>query len=200
MDQHQTSNFQLQNKSQLGNQGNEHQTSNSQPQNKSQLGNQGNEHQTSNFQLQNKSQPGNQGNEHQTSNSQPQNKSQLENLGNDKPADLRERLLLFAKRILKICRTLPKIPECEGIRRQLADSGTSIGANFEEADGALSKKDFINKVGISRKEAKETRFWLRIISGLFIEEKSIQSDIKESEEIINILSSILRKSGVKKRR
>ncbi|KPJ65368.1 hypothetical protein AMJ44_10425 [candidate division WOR-1 bacterium DG_54_3] len=102
--------------------------------------------------------------------------------------------------MLKIFRMLPKIPECEGIRRQLADAGTSIGANFEEADGALSKKDFINKVGIARKEAKETRFWLRTISGVFIDERDLVADIKESEEIINILSSILRKSGVKKRR
>jgi len=142
-----------------------------------------NELQTSNIQLQNKSQPSNQG-----------------NLENNKIFDLRERLLIFAKRMLKIFRMLPKIPECEGIRRQLADAGTSIGANFEEADGALSKKDFINKVGIARKEAKETRFWLRTISGVFIDERDLVADIKESEEIINILSSILRKSGVKKRR
>jgi four helix bundle protein len=114
--------------------------------------------------------------------------------------DLRERLLIFSKRILQICKNLPKIPECEGIRRQLADAATSVGANFEEADGALTKKDFVNKVGISRKEAKETRYWLRVISGTYIDGKDLLADIKESEEIINILSSILRKSGAQKRK
>lgn len=109
-------------------------------------------------------------------------------------------MLVFAKRILKISRSLPKIRECDGIRRQLADAGTSIGANFEEADGALSKRDFINKTGIARKEAKETRFWLRTVSGLFIDERNLIADIRESEEIINILSAILRKSGANKKR
>jgi len=109
--------------------------------------------------------------------------------------DLEERLLGFAKRILQICRTLPKIPECEGIRRQLSRSSTSIGANYREADGALTKKDFINKVGISRKEAKETKYWLRIISGTYMREKELVLEIKEIEEIIKILSAMLIKSG-----
>ena len=117
----------------------------------------------------------------------------------NKVYDLRERLLIFSKRILKIYKMLPKIPECEGIRKQLADAATSVGANFEEADGALTKKDFINKTGISRKEAKETRYWLRVISGTYIDEKDLGGDIRESEEIINILSAILRKSGAKTR-
>ncbi|MGB9613592.1 MAG: four helix bundle protein [Candidatus Margulisiibacteriota bacterium] len=141
-------------------------------------------------------------NELQTSNIQIQNKSKprVEPQTSNKVYDLRERLLIFAKRILQICKMLPRIPECEGIRRQLADAGTSIGANFEEADGALTKKDFINRVGISRKEAKETRFWLRTISGTFVDEKELSADIRESEEIISILSSMLRKSGAVKRR
>ena len=84
--------------------------------------------------------------------------------------DLRERLLTYSKRILMICKMLPKISECEEIRRQLVAVGTSVGANFEEADGALTKKDFINKTGISRKEAKESKYWLRLISGIYIEE------------------------------
>ncbi len=109
--------------------------------------------------------------------------------------DLRERLLRFAKRILQICRLLPRLPECEGIRKQLGNAGTSVGANFEEADGALTKKDFINKAGVARKEAKETRYWLRVISGEYLQEGELTDDIRESEEIINILSAILRKSG-----
>lgn len=136
----------------------------------------------------------------QTSNFKIQNNSQIPNPKSQNrygSCDLRERLLKFAKRILQICRILPRIPECEGVRKQLANAGTSIGANWEEADGALTKKDFINKTSISRKEAKETRYWLRVISGDFLGENEICLDIKESEEIINILSAILIKSGAK---
>ena len=120
--------------------------------------------------------------------------------GRGKPYDLKERLLQFARNILLVCKKLPKMPECDGIRRQLARAGTSIGANFEESDGALTKKDFVNKVGIARKEAKETMFWLRKISDLYVARSEIVSDIKESEEIISILSTILIKSGAKRQR
>jgi len=105
--------------------------------------------------------------------------------------------MVFSKRILQLCRRLPKIPECDGIRRQLSNAGTSIGANFEEADGALTKKDFINKTGIARKEAKETKYWLMAINDTYINNDEIKADIKESEEIISILSAILRNSGYK---
>lgn len=119
---------------------------------------------------------------------------------NNKPYDLRKRLLLFSKRILEICKMLPNYPECNKIRGQLGSSGTSVGANYEEADGSLTKKDFVHKVGISRKEAKETRYWLLVISGTYIKPEDVSSDIKEAEEIINILSSIIQKSGYSERK
>ncbi len=108
--------------------------------------------------------------------------------------DIKERTFRFAQRILEIVEKLPNKPYCEVISRQLSKSGTSIGANVEEADGTLTKKDFINKVCIARKEAKETRYWLRIISGKYIEEKEISYDIKECFELISILSAIINKS------
>ena len=107
--------------------------------------------------------------------------------------DLKERLLVFAKRVLEICKMLPRNPEANRIRGQLGGAGTSIGANYEEADGSNSKKDFVNKTVIARKEARETRYWLRVISGLYIPEENIAADIKESQEIINILSSMIKK-------
>lgn len=115
-------------------------------------------------------------------------------MSNSKPYEMKERLLLFAKRMLEICKRLPNSPECNRIREQLGGAGTSIGANYEEADGAITKKDFVNKVVISRKEAKEARFFLRVISGTYIEPAEIAGDIRESEEIINILSSMIIKS------
>jgi len=107
--------------------------------------------------------------------------------------------LIFSKRILQICKLLPRIPECDGIRKQLASAGTSIGANFEEADGAITKKDFINKVAIARKEAKETKYWLQIINSIYFDNTRLSEDIRESEELISILSAIIRNCGIKTR-
>jgi four helix bundle protein len=98
---------------------------------------------------------------------------------------------------LQICKKLPLGIECEVLRKQLFKAGTSIGANYEEADGALTKKDFINKVAIARKEAKETKYWLRMVNEEAPFNSNIRCDIREAEEIICILSAILKKSGYK---
>ena len=135
----------------------------------------------------------------QTSNIKPPNNYQTPNRKPQKVYDIRERLLIFSKRILQICKLLPRIPECDGIRKQLASAGTSIGANFEEADGAITKKDFINKVAIARKEAKETKYWLQIINSIYFDNTRLSEDIRESEELISILSAIIRNCGIKNR-
>ncbi|MFH1387329.1 MAG: four helix bundle protein [bacterium] len=131
----------------------------------------------------------------QTSNCKLQNNSQARKDQKPKVYDIRERLFIFSKRILEICKKLPQRPEAEIIRKQLARAGTSIGANYEEADGALTKKDFINKVCIARKEAKETRYWLRIVNTSFIAENRLDFDIDEIEQITSILSAIIIKCG-----
>ena len=113
---------------------------------------------------------------------------------NEKVYDLKERTFKFAQRVLDIVEQLPKRSECEVIRKQLAKAGTSIGANVEEADGTLTKKDFVSKMVISRKEAKETRYWLRLISERYIKKEEIAPDIKESQELLKILSSIINKA------
>jgi len=122
------------------------------------------------------------------------NKSQIPNRNEEKIYDIRERLFRFAGRILEITEMLPNSPACNVIRVQLVKSGTSIGANMEEADGSATKRDFINKTVIARKEAKETKYWLRLISGKYIKSGLISGDIQESQEIINILSSIINKT------
>jgi four helix bundle protein len=81
---------------------------------------------------------------------------------NGKPYDLRERTFQFALRILQLSATLPDTLEARVIRRQLVGAGTSIGANVEEADGAASRADTRRSFVIAKKEAQETRFWLRI--------------------------------------
>ena len=112
----------------------------------------------------------------------------------EKVYDLKERTFKFAQRVLDIVEMLQRKPQCEVVRYQLAKSGTSIGANVEEADGTVTKKDFANKMVIARKEAKETRYWLRLISGRYLKEDVIVADINECQELIKILSSIINKS------
>ena len=76
--------------------------------------------------------------------------------------------------------------------RQLLKSGTSIGANVEEATAAQSKKDFISKMAIALKEARETNYWLRLLKRTgYIEKDDL---ISESEEVMNILGAIVRTS------
>ena len=77
--------------------------------------------------------------------------------------DLEKRTLEFSVKLIKTLKKLPKNLYNYKISAQVIDSGTSIGANYMEANGAESKKDFIHKVRISLKESKETRYWLNIL-------------------------------------
>ena len=84
------------------------------------------------------------------------------------------------------------------LSKQLLRSGTSIGANVEEAIAAQSRKDFISKMSIASKEARETNYWLRLLRDSKLCENIDFSDlIKESEEIIAILTSIVKTSSTK---
>jgi four helix bundle protein len=74
---------------------------------------------------------------------------------------IQEKTFLFAVRIVNFCRYLVDIKKEYVLSKQILRSGTSIGANIEEAIGAQSKGDFINKVSIAYKESRETRYWLR---------------------------------------
>ena len=103
-----------------------------------------------------------------------------------------ERSYDFALRIFKLCKYLERDGAFGIIVKQLLKSGTSIGANVEEALGGQSKKDFIAKMSIAYKEARETNYWLRLTR----DTETISSDritelIEESEQILKILSSIL---------
>ena len=109
--------------------------------------------------------------------------------------DLEKRTLEFGKRIIKLCQTLPKNIVNIELIKQLVKAGTSIGANYREANGAESKKDFTHKIRISLKEAKETRYWLELVTEANMEfKKRIELLLQESLELIKIFSSISTKS------
>ncbi|HEY9082643.1 MAG: four helix bundle protein [Flavobacteriales bacterium] len=78
------------------------------------------------------------------------------------------------------------------LSKQLLRSGTSIGANIEEATAGISKKDFISKMSISSKEARETRYWLKLIDKSDLVEIDVNEELKLVEDLINILTSIVK--------
>jgi four helix bundle protein len=101
----------------------------------------------------------------------------------------------FGLRILKLYLHLRKNKVDIGLCSQILNSGTSIGANVEEAVGGSSRKDFINKLQTAYKESRETKYWLRLLKdGKIIEKKLVESFLKDCEEIIRILTSILNSS------
>ena len=112
--------------------------------------------------------------------------------------DLEERTLKLATEVRSFIQSIPKNISSVEDAKQLVKSSGSIGANYIEANESLSRKDFLMRIKISRKEAKETMYWLNIIlstNQLSIDQKLIgESLIKETGEIRNILSAILKKS------
>ena len=88
---------------------------------------------------------------------------------NSKKYDLEERTFLFTKNVIEYVRKLPKdIPDLE-IGRQLVRSAASVGANYIEANESLSKKDFIMRLKMSKKEAKESNYWLKLSTFAILE-------------------------------
>ena len=83
---------------------------------------------------------------------------------NDKKYDLVERTAKFGENIIEFCKELPDNPINRILIGQAVRSGTSIGANYMEADAAASKKDFRHKIGLCKKESKETMHWFRMMS------------------------------------
>jgi four helix bundle protein len=104
---------------------------------------------------------------------------------------LEERTKYFAISIIKLSIILPNTVEGRIIRNQLTKSGTSIGANYREANRARSKADFKSKIKICESEANETCFWLEIIDDLhWVETNKLESAHNESNELLAIFTSI----------
>ena len=105
-----------------------------------------------------------------------------------------DRTFEFAVRIIRLCQYLEKQDKVSRtLANQLLRSGTSIGANTEEAQAGQSKADFIAKMSISRKESRETLYWLKLLKATeLIERKLIDEIIKESDELVRILTAIVK--------
>jgi four helix bundle protein len=120
----------------------------------------------------------------------------------NKKFDISDRALEFAARVAKFVNMLPKNQASIEYSRQLIRSSASIGANIEEADGTLSKRDFVNKIAIGRREARESRYWLRLLKKAELLpnddlNKEAEWLIGEAREIMLILSSIVNKVQLK---
>jgi four helix bundle protein len=109
---------------------------------------------------------------------------------------LEERTLQFAKDVRAFVKTSPRTIANEQDIRQLVRASGSVGANYIEANEFLSKKDFVVRIKISRKEAKESRYWLRLLDTRENDSSNKTRDtlIQEATELMNIFGAIVRES------
>jgi four helix bundle protein len=114
---------------------------------------------------------------------------------NSKQYDLEERTLKFTKEVIEFIKTLPRTVANTEIARQVIRSAGSIGANYIEANESLSKKDFVMRIKICRKESKESSYWLKLAevkdSG---GENQRRALIEEATQLTKIFSAIVEKS------
>lgn len=104
----------------------------------------------------------------------------------------------FAKRIIRLCRALPKDSINNPLLNQVVRSSGSIGANYREANEAVGRKDFIYRLRIARKEAKETNHWLELLKEANLEFSERMKELfQEVKEIRSILSAMISKSEKK---
>ena len=108
-----------------------------------------------------------------------------------KTYDLEERTAKFGEKIISLCRSLQENTISKPLILQLVRSATSIGANYMEANGASSRKDFKNKIFICKKEAQETKHWLRMLASYFVDKKpELTTHWKECQELTLIFQKI----------
>jgi four helix bundle protein len=104
---------------------------------------------------------------------------------------VREKSFAFAIRVVNLYKFLSAEKKEFVLSKQLLRSGTSIGANIEEAIGGVSEKDFINKIGIAYKEARESIYWLRLLQNTgYLQQHEFESLFNDAEEICKIIGKI----------
>ncbi len=107
---------------------------------------------------------------------------------------LEDRVKKFAVRIIRLSTKIPNTPEGKVVKTQITKSGTSIGANYREANRARSKADFRNKIRICESEASETQYWLEvIIDAKLLPEEAVRVEYEECGELLALFSSIGKK-------
>jgi len=105
--------------------------------------------------------------------------------------NLEKRTLKFGIEIIRISTHLPNTPEGRVIKNQITKSGTSVGANYREANRARSKPDFINKIKICESEASETQYWLDLITETkFLPVEDVKTVWRECSELLAIFCTI----------
>ncbi|MGA2625267.1 MAG: four helix bundle protein [Bacteroidota bacterium] len=115
-------------------------------------------------------------------------------MGREKRYDLEDRTKRFAIEVAGFLKAIPKTIENVDYCRQLLRSSSAVGANYIEANESLGKKDFLMRIRICRKEAKETRYWLELLSSAGGEQNVRQDLIRESTELMKIFGAIIQKS------
>lgn len=120
----------------------------------------------------------------------------MSEIRSSKRYDLEDRTYEFAKRVRTFIKRVPRTISNIEDGKQLIRSSGSVGANYIEANEALSKKDFIHRIKISRKESKESRYWLKLINidGNLRLEKELQVLIQEATELTKIFGKIIENS------
>lgn len=117
---------------------------------------------------------------------------------NNKNYDLEERTIKFSKNLIRLFKKLPRNIITKPLIDQCLRAGTSIGANYREANGASSKKDFSNKIYICKKEGKETMYWLELLGNSLDDKVNLKEETrilwKESKELVLIFSKIVSSS------
>ena len=115
----------------------------------------------------------------------------------NKPYNLEERTMVFAKGIISLCFKLAKHTVNFKLTEQLVAAAGSVGANYREANEAVSKKDFSHRMRITRKECKEASYWLELLKEANDEHaEEIGRFLEESKELRNIFSAIIEKTTV----
>ena len=115
-----------------------------------------------------------------------------------KEFDLKERTKLYALRIIKLFRALPRSPDAQVIGKQILRSGTSVGAQYREACRSRSTSEFVSKMTSSLQELDETAYWLELlVDGGFVESGKLLPLQDETEQLIAIFVSSIKKAKTK---
>jgi four helix bundle protein len=105
--------------------------------------------------------------------------------------ELEKRTKKFAINVIQLSSSLPNTPEAKVVRNQITKCGTSVGANYREANRARSRADFKNKIKICEGDASETQYWIEIIMEVgWVPRERLRSDHEECTEILAIFTSI----------